>query len=168
MKKILLYSFILSGLVAAAVNLEWMAINDVQFDTVIIGRVTNVNVNPWSNGLYIGYNAAANAVGVSTYQETASIQTADYDSDYGYFLQGGLDLTDFHDVQNAYYYMELKSGDNYISYSDLVPYSTVKWATVGNDYWTVSSFQPVPEPSSGLLLLIGGALVGLRRKRRVA
>lgn len=27
---------------------------------------------------------------------------------------------------------------------------------------------PVPEPTSGLLLLLGGALLGLRRKRRVA
>ena len=30
-----------------------------------------------------------------------------------------------------------------------------------------SSFQAVPEPTSGLLFLVGGMLLGLRRKRRV-
>ena len=32
---------------------------------------------------------------------------------------------------------------------------------------TAGSFQAVPEPTSGLLFLVGGMLLGLRRKRRV-
>ena len=36
----------------------------------------------------------------------------------------------------------------------------------GSDYWSPTSFTAVPEPTSGLLLLIGGALLALRRKQK--
>jgi hypothetical protein len=32
--------------------------------------------------------------------------------------------------------------------------------------WTPTAFTEIPEPSSGLLLLIGGALLALRRRNR--
>lgn len=37
-----------------------------------------------------------------------------------------------------------------------------------NQIWTQTSFTAVPEPSSGLLLLVGGALLALRRRDRSA
>ena len=39
----------------------------------------------------------------------------------------------------------------------------LQWASSG--FTTYSSSSPVPEPTSGLLLLVGGAILGLRRKR---
>lgn len=75
---------------------------------------------------------------------------------------------------NAYFYFEFYYNDAIMGYSDYV--SAAKLAE------SLSSIAPglsiaqtlqvtgyaAPEPTSGLLLLVGGALLGLRRKRRVA
>ncbi len=53
-----------------------------------------------------------------------------------------------------------------------VPYNDLQshigsWSDIGSDltlYWTPSGYS-VPEPSSGLLMLIGGALLALRRRK---
>ena len=41
-----------------------------------------------------------------------------------------------------------------------------KYAQAPYDIWSPKEFAAVPEPTSGLLLLIGGALLALRRKQR--
>jgi len=169
MKKLVLFSSLAITLFATAANLAWMAINDVEFDKVVIGRVTDGSVVPWQNGIYIGYEKAATQSGATAWQgEAVRGVQAEYDSEYGYYNMGEFNVEGFYDVQNAYYYMELYNSDARVAYSDLVTYNIIKHYVDTQDYWMVSNFQPVPEPSSGLLLLIGGALVGLRRKRRVA
>jgi len=45
--------------------------------------------------------------------------------------------------------------------------TTANFSTLGviNTSSTTAQWSPVPEPTSGLLLLVGGALLALRRKR---
>ena len=85
------------------------------------------------------------------------------------------------EVQNAayYFYVELYNENECVAHSDLVNYSSASLATyvaasqnasdwVGvNSYgYNPSNYTSVPEPSSGLMLLVGAALLSLRRKRR--
>lgn len=69
--------------------------------------------------------------------------------------------------------MELLSEDKeVVGYSSYTDYATIQNAEQGSEHygrWGIGSMTaaPVPEPTSGVLLLIGGALLGLRRKRRV-
>ena len=55
------------------------------------------------------------------------------------------------------------------SYTSLVANKHItKWQnqdTPGASPWTPTEFRVVPEPNSGLMLLIGGALLALRRRR---
>jgi hypothetical protein len=56
-----------------------------------------------------------------------------------------------------------------VSYGDLVAKNHITaWEHDYPSYgqaWSPSSYTVVPEPSGGILLLIGGALLALRRKR---
>ena len=75
-------------------------------------------------------------------------------------------------LDNYSYYIELYNEGNVVAHSSsALPYSLWK----GGDFSTeapafASSFAAgaVPEPTSGLLVLLGGALLGLRRRRVVA
>ena len=70
----------------------------------------------------------------------------------------------------------LDASDNWttIAYSEPVSYTSLS-AYIHETFdlnpgqfaaWTPTSFTSVPEPSSGLLMLIGGALLALRRRNR--
>ena len=72
------------------------------------------------------------------------------------------------------YYVEIYSADNLIGRSDEhTTYANAQTARyirsanlVPNIFMTVSSFSsPVPEPTSGLLMLIGSAALALRRRK---
>ena len=58
-----------------------------------------------------------------------------------------------------------------VSYGDLVAQKHITaWEHDYPSYgqaWSPSSYTVVPEPSGGMLWLIGGALLALRRKREV-
>ena len=51
------------------------------------------------------------------------------------------------------------------SYADIAPYIWSPMGQTGASAWTVTTFNSVPEPTSGLLLLIGVAGLALRRRR---
>lgn len=59
-----------------------------------------------------------------------------------------------------------------VSYGSLVADNHItKWENTVPSYgtpWTPTSFTVVPEPASGLMALLGGALLALRRKRKNA
>ncbi len=76
---------------------------------------------------------------------------------------------------SSFYIVLYDSKNNRIAWTEDISYSSVSSyieetsAAKFNANWTASlaasSFKFVPEPTSGLLMLVGAALLGLRRKR---
>lgn len=159
--------YFLSGIVSLnatfASDINWKAeTDDFEFDTVVISRIQGNTYEPLINVdgkyTYVGFNSS-----VPGYFE------------YGVFpdiSRGTVLVEDSGAIEGAGYYfvMELMAGGEVIAYSDYTSFDDIKgYLSTTRLTWKPENFtSTVPEPSSGLLLLMGGALLGLRRKRRVA
>lgn len=171
MKKVLLLLFITSLLMAFcayAVKVDYLATSpegsDIVFDYVSIGMIgPGPHEEPFdANGLYIGYDKVAN-----DYQELGWTELPGSFSRYN----GQMEMSLPYAYASNSFFIELWDGFDLVAYSDLADYDTLIHAIPGEGWrtWTPVMYSATaPEPSSGLLLLMGGALLGLRRKRRVA
>ena len=56
--------------------------------------------------------------------------------------------------------------DELLAQGKIADFRDPKYPQASYDIWRPTDFAAVPEPTSGLLLLIGGALLALRRKQR--
>ena len=56
--------------------------------------------------------------------------------------------------------------DELLAQGKIADFRDPKYPQASYDVWSPKEFVAVPEPTSGLLLLIGGALLALRRKQR--
>ena len=56
--------------------------------------------------------------------------------------------------------------DALVAQGKIADFRDPKYPQASYDVWSPKEFAAVPEPTSGLLLLIGGALLALRRKQR--
>ena len=56
--------------------------------------------------------------------------------------------------------------DELLAQGKIADFRDPKYPQASYDTWSPKDFAAVPEPTSGLLLLIGGALLALRRKQR--
>lgn len=84
------------------------------------------------------------------------------------------DVTDY---TTSSFWIELYNADNQLvgksqeaSYSSLVAYRSAadfssNWAMASGGGWSGGTINAVPEPTSGLLMLIGAAMLGLRRRK---
>ena len=91
------------------------------------------------------------------------------------FLAGNY-FTDYGSATVNSIWIELYNGNNLVAESEKITGETLKsliaasqfssgFNAANNNAAAISSFNAVPEPTSGLMLLIGAAMLGLRRKK---
>lgn len=144
---------------------------DFEFYTIRIAAIDSSAVSAFSPVSQDGgwYNGFESASGYTVFTPGTVVRG----HDEGYYFEDV--FMDPSNRQDYMFFAELLSESGQVmGYSGYFDYQTVmnSWVDAPNGFipWNVGSFTaaPIPEPSSGLLLLIGGALVGLRRKRRAA
>ena len=114
--------------------------------------------NTSSPSLYTKGSATPAVADVSAYfDNTGTYKASDY-ADYSYALV--LINSEFSQVLATSYYYTLDS-----LLANAKVYETASAATQAGSVNTVNYNSLIPEPTSGLLLLIGGALLALKRKR---
>lgn len=180
-KLIVLACAAIFGLAVQAATVDWSFSwatdadgNDLTSGTAYLMNVATMSVE-----------AAQAALTAKTFDATKALDTSNITTDAAKGAHGGntkaIDLTG-----DQTFYAVIVSGDNYgITQTIPTTMKTVGTTTVGfmelSDDNGVSSMawapggvagggggqgdNPAPEPTSGLLLLVGGALLGLRRKR---
>ena len=159
MKKIFLAVALFTGVAVHADYLYWMVTDNPQAGTDITGAETKFN---WDKAVLTWDGAASGTMDLSSSDAT---------------LYKTLGTYAIADIGTGYtsFFVELYNGDTWLAKSAVGNASTLaQYITsgmslnpvAGNAGWVATSYA-VPEPTSGLLFLIGGMLLGLKRRRQV-
>ncbi len=175
MKKIIITALlVLCGTIVQAASVNW-SVNAIQSSpsaTVGAGWVVQI----YSSDVVFSYDAAK-AGEISAWQSGATVAAGTTFRASGSGTQANGTTVSYYAV--VYDSSSIAAAQNYII-SDSVSIETAEGgasinlpfgamsATVAANKFLNSSWQSVniPEPTSGLLLLVGGALLALRRKRK--
>ncbi len=153
MKKILFALTVMGALVANADYLYWM----VGTPTTVGGETVTAGTD-WTTAKFFADTDTSTALGTASY--------SDLDL-FGYGVASG----SFDPAKS--YYIELYNGSDAIGKSWFTGAQVAQYVTgnnsiipPGSSVLTGTAFiAGVPEPTSGLLFLVGGMLLGLKRKR---
>ncbi len=179
MKKVMLTALlVLCGTIAQAATVNWQ-LNVIQSSSdtaVAAGWVVQI----YSADVVFSYDAAK-AGTIASWDSSSTVAAGATFRATGSGTQDNGTTASYYAV--VYDSSSIDSAKNYIV-SDAVSVTTAAGgatATVNfgamnstlaaankflNSSWTATSTSPIPEPTSGLLLLVGGALLALRRKQK--
>ena len=159
MKKISLIAAVLLALVAKADYIYWMVDNPAG----------DTGQYEWTKAYLVQSNVSADSgrIGELTAASAATLSSLD---EYAYSTLGA-------NYDQASFFIELYNGDTFLAQSETQTYAQVKNSIFGGNPMSpiaagTSGFAPasstynVPEPTSGLLFLVGGMLLGLKRRRQ--
>lgn len=167
MKKTIIATLALMGAFVASADsyLYWLSdVNDSAYD---YGKNYTASVRASDGGYLNLYSSNGELIGTSI----------SYDA-----IQSGMDWgTGFYalatDVTSGSFFVEILAENQVIATSDGLDYASATSlgylsqngiGAPGQNLWTAQVTLPIPEPNSGLLMLIGCALLGLRRKQKKA
>jgi len=158
MKQLLIILVAVVGIAAHADYLYWMVGNNPQSGETITGGSTTFS---WTEAKL--YADGSEVLGATL----TSAAWGDYQDLGGYAYANIGD-----DYASKSFTIELFSGDQWLARSSSASGSTLgQFITSGMSLnpaaggWTPTSYA-VPEPTSGLLFLVGGMLLGLKRRRQ--
>ena len=193
MKKLLLMAIVAGGVFAANASYLIWQVNGSDASTAAYGdwnAAMVYKVSGLSDSAIATWNANANKekdtalTGATLVEVNKSAEnfSTDYGSAVATMPKGMSAAADIATVTGYAYYIELVNYDfsndkvNYVyARSDAVAYSalsgsitdSLSTATIANvSPWHGGGYSAVPEPTSGLMLLLGAAMLGLRRKNR--
>lgn len=152
---------------------------------IIYWQVNNNNVNAsYADYTYAKISFATEQSGLGKTYLDSQIYAAEDSTAYGQldkidFANGVIGYADFGNSTAGYFAVELFNGQHaaiahsILSYKDVESYIkasdklNTNWSAVNGGAFSHVTWSAgaVPEPTSGLLLLMGAALLGLRRKR---
>ena len=163
MKKAVFVAMLLGAVVASAEDsyLYWMVGDSAP-------AYTYAKVRDATTGTYLNlYDEYLNAFSPATQISQADVLDA---SAHGENLYASLANLTASQLANASFIVELFNDGNFVGQSEAIPYSSTYVyyggsTTPPSTAWSASSFA-VPEPNSGLLMLLGCAVLGLRRRRQ--
>lgn len=156
MKKILMMTSLVAMAFAAKADFLYWQIGDT---TGVTGSYNSVAI--WAS-------TSADAVWSSGYTKLSPYYDADPDQTY---------ITDVGNTTYENYYIELANYNTSTKTATTVGTLSGKWSDLSGainasmtelqnvTVYTGSSYTNVPEPTSGLMLMLGLALMGLKRKR---
>jgi len=157
MKQLLIILVAVAGITAHADYLYWMVDNNPQSGTTITGDPTTFSwteAKLYANGEAVD-GATLSSSAWSDYQDLGGYAYANIGDNYA----------------EKSFTIELFSGDQWLARSSAASGSTLgQFITSGMSMnpaavgWAPTTYA-VPEPTSGLLFLVGGMLLGLKRRR---
>ena len=159
-----------SGLFAARIRVEGGDITEPTFLSLYyLDDQGNVHLEPGNIGVDFFDNAGYWGAGVPTGNQSPSGSYANHTPEYTFIVElGNISW----DGSTASWVETIADSGTPIGYSDLVTagyiHESFDLNPPSGQIWTPVQFNEVPEPTSGLLLVVGGALLALRRKRRSA
>lgn len=177
-KLILLAAVVVAGLTASAGVLNWQVASDATTETWATAGIAvyGSEISDHTTAASSAEDYLQNQTATST--ATTLVDKQAFDSTYA-------TATDVESYSGKLFYIELydsnnkvvaRSGD-YLSFNNGQLVSSASGSTdnflstsafmADAAIWNGGAFVVVPEPTSGLMLLLGAAVLGLRRKRRV-
>lgn len=157
-----------SGLFAARIRVTGGDITEPTFLSLYyLDDQGNVQLEPGNIGVDFFDNAGYWGAGVPTGNQSPSGSHANHTPEYTFLVElGNISW----DGSTASWVETIADSGTPLRYSDLVSsgyiHESFDLNPPAGQIWTPTQFNEVPEPSSGLLVLIGGALLALRRRRK--
>lgn len=158
MKKVIVcFAIALAAIVANAEYLNWQV-----GSSITIGSKTYSTSDYSDVQLYATTGSTTQDYGIFSAPGTYSTKLVDGASDYSYYIE----LLSYDTANKAYTTVAQTDSFTYAELQGAMSTGALD-ASAMTAVWTGAAVVATPEPTSGLLLLMGFAMLGLKRKKEV-